>query len=62
MDKIIYTPKILGEEAEEFSVVHDFLAYYYSKEVERVNGSKTGFYGSGFQKKKHLAIYNRLVW
>ncbi|WP_243976862.1 hypothetical protein [Vibrio natriegens] len=50
LDKIIYAPKILGEEAEEFSVVHDFLAYYYSKEVERVNGSKTGFYGLVFKK------------
>ncbi len=50
LDKIIYAPEILGEEADEFGVVHGFLEYYYPEEFERLNGSRTALYGLIFKK------------
>ncbi|CAH0525945.1 hypothetical protein [Vibrio hippocampi] len=45
LDKIIFTPEILGEESEELSVVHAFLEYYYPQEIEALNNAKAKFYG-----------------
>lgn len=50
LDKIVYTPEILGEESEEFEVVHSFLEYYYPGEIERLNNDKANLYGLVFKK------------
>lgn len=50
LDKIIYAPEILGEEAEEFSVVHGFLEYYYPDELKRLNSNRNTLYGLVFKK------------
>ncbi len=55
LDKIIYAPEILGEEAEEISVVHGFLEYYYPEELKRLNGSRTALYGLVF--KSHISQF-----
>jgi hypothetical protein len=50
LDKIVYTPEILGEESEAFEVVHSFLEYYYPEEIEHLNNDKTKLYGLIFKK------------
>lgn len=50
LDKIVYTPEVIGEETEAFEVVHGFLEYYYPEEIERLNSDKTKLYGLIFKK------------
>lgn len=50
LDKIIFTPEILGEESEELSVVHAFLEYYYPQEIEALTMLKLSFMDSSIRQ------------